>query len=64
MSKENVSDPALNEQKLVYVVTRYGSIYGVYSRLEDAQEMQRILLAKNSPSDVQIHPVKDSLKVF
>lgn len=63
MKNENVAAPAENEQKQVFIVTRYGSIYGVYSRLDVAQEMQRILLAKNSPADVQIHIVKDSLKL-
>lgn len=48
MSKQNENAPL----QVVYVVTCYQSIVGVYAAQDDACQEQRNLIAKNRPADV------------
>lgn len=48
MSKETTESPV----QVVYVVTCYQSIVGVYASQDDAAAAQRELINKNRPADV------------
>lgn len=48
MSKNNENSPL----QVVYIVTCYQNIIGVYASNEDAYQVQREYIAKNRPADV------------
>lgn len=62
MSKQTES-PALaeNVQRVVYILTRWGQIYAVYENLEDAQQVQRTMIAKGQVVDISTQIVKSKM---
>lgn len=59
MSKETTVRPL----QVVYVVTCYQNIVGVYASQDDACVAQKDLILKNRPADVLCRPIIQSLNV-
>ena len=59
MNKQNeVQQPIQNAAQIVYIVTRYNSIMGVYADLTDAQQIQATFIAKGQICDLTSQIVK------
>ena len=59
MSKSNDALPqAQNSAQLVYIVTRYGNIIGVYADMQDAQQVQMTFIQKGQICDLLVQVVK------
>lgn len=60
---KNIEAPqmAQNSAPIVFVVTRYGNIYGIYDTIENAQQVQRTFIAKGNICDLQVHSVKSNI---
>lgn len=46
-----------NEPRLVYVVTCYQNIIGVYTSLDDATQVVKETVAKNRPANIATMPL-------
>lgn len=63
MNKTNES-PAQTEnvQRVVYVLIRWGQIFGVYENLDDVQQIQRTMIAKGQIVDISTQFIKSKLQ--
>lgn len=46
-----------NEPKIVYIVSCYGNIVGVYAKSEDASTCAKGFIMKGKPADVLARPI-------